>query len=63
MNYKELNDNELVYLCAENNEEAENYLINKYNPSKKLSQTKIVYSDIHPVSDKKATSIFERHYL
>ena len=30
MNYKELNDNELVYLCAENNEEAENYLINKY---------------------------------
>ena len=30
MDYKELNDNELIYLCAENNEDAENYLINKY---------------------------------
>ena len=30
MNYKELNDNELVYLCAENNEEATNILISKY---------------------------------
>ena len=30
MNYKELNDNELVYLCAENNEDAANILVNKY---------------------------------
>lgn len=30
MNYKELNDNELVYLCNENNEEATNIIINKY---------------------------------
>ena len=30
MNYKELNDNELVYLCNENNEEAANILIGKY---------------------------------
>lgn len=30
MNYNELNDNELVYLCQENNEEAENKLIEKY---------------------------------
>ena len=30
MNYKEINDNELVYLCAENNEDAANMLINKY---------------------------------
>lgn len=30
MDYKELNDNELVYLCAENNEEAANILVDKY---------------------------------
>ena len=30
MDYKELNDNELVYLCSENNEEAINILVNKY---------------------------------
>ncbi len=30
MDYKELNDNELVYLCAESNEEAANILISKY---------------------------------
>ncbi len=30
MDYKELNDNELVYLCAEHNEEANNLLVNKY---------------------------------
>lgn len=30
MNYKELNDNELLFLTAENNEEATNLLINKY---------------------------------
>ena len=30
MNYNELNDNELVYLCQENNEDAENKLIEKY---------------------------------
>ena len=30
MNYKELNDNELVYLCNENNEEAANLIIDKY---------------------------------
>lgn len=30
MDYKELNDNELVYLCAENNEEATNLLVQKY---------------------------------
>ena len=30
MNYKELNDNELVYLCAENNEEAVSIMIDKY---------------------------------
>ena len=31
MNYKELNDNELVYLCGENNEDAYNVIIDKYN--------------------------------
>ena len=30
MNYEELNDNELVYLCSENNEDATTKLINKY---------------------------------
>ena len=30
MDYKTLNDNELVYLCAENNEDAANILIEKY---------------------------------
>lgn len=30
MDYKELNDNELVYLCNENNEDAINVIINKY---------------------------------
>lgn len=30
MDYKELNDNELVYLCAESNEEAANLLVSKY---------------------------------
>ena len=30
MNYEELNDNELVYLCSENNEDATIQLINKY---------------------------------
>ena len=30
MDYKELNDNELVYLCAENNEDAINLIVNKY---------------------------------
>ena len=30
MDYKELNDNELLFLTAENNEEATNLLINKY---------------------------------
>lgn len=30
MDYKELNDNELIYMCCENNEEAENIIINKY---------------------------------
>ena len=30
MDYKELNDNELVYLCNENNEDAVNVIINKY---------------------------------
>ena len=30
MNYKELNDNELLFLVAESNEEATNLLINKY---------------------------------
>ena len=30
MDYKELNDNELIYLCHENNEEAINLVINKY---------------------------------
>ncbi len=30
MDYKTLNDNELVYLCAENNEDAANILISKY---------------------------------
>ena len=30
MDYKELNDNELIYMCYENNEEAENILIDKY---------------------------------
>lgn len=30
MNYKELNDNELIYLCSENNEDAINVIIDKY---------------------------------
>ena len=30
MDYKELNDNELVYLCAESNDEAANLLVSKY---------------------------------
>ena len=30
MNYKELNDNELVYLCNENNEDAAYILVDKY---------------------------------
>ena len=30
MDYKELNDNELVYLCNENNEDAANILVEKY---------------------------------
>lgn len=30
MDYRELNDNELVYLCAENNEDAINLIVNKY---------------------------------
>lgn len=30
MDYKEINDNELIYMCCENNEEAENIIINKY---------------------------------
>ena len=30
MDYRELNDNELIYLCAENNEDAFNIVINKY---------------------------------
>ena len=30
MDYKTLNDNELLYLCSENNEEAINLLIDKY---------------------------------
>ena len=30
MDYKELNDNELIYMCYENNEEAENIIIDKY---------------------------------
>ena len=29
MNYKELNDNELIYLCSENNEDAASLLIEK----------------------------------
>lgn len=33
MEYKTLNDNELVYLCNENNEEATNILIDKYKSS------------------------------
>ena len=33
MEYKTLNDNELVYLCNENNEEAANILIDKYKSS------------------------------
>lgn len=32
MDYNKLNDNELVYLCYENNEEAEVILIDKYKP-------------------------------
>ena len=32
MDYKELNDNELVYICCENSEEAYNTIINKYKP-------------------------------
>lgn len=30
MDYQKLNDNELVYLCCENNEEAANILVSKY---------------------------------
>lgn len=30
MDYRDLNDNELVYLCAENNEDAMNLIVNKY---------------------------------
>ena len=30
MNYKELNDNELIYLCCDNNEDAINLMIDKY---------------------------------
>ncbi len=30
MDYKELNDNELIYMCYENNEDAENIMIDKY---------------------------------
>ena len=30
MDYKELNDNELIYMCCENNEQAENIIIDKY---------------------------------
>ena len=30
MDYRELNDNELIYMCCENNEEAENLIIYKY---------------------------------
>lgn len=30
MDYEKLNDNELVYLCCENNEEAKEEIINKY---------------------------------
>ena len=30
MDYRDLNDNELVYLCAENNEDAINLIVNKY---------------------------------
>ena len=30
MDYKEINDNELIYMCYENNEEAQNILIDKY---------------------------------
>lgn len=30
MDYKELNDNELIYMCYENNEQAENIIIDKY---------------------------------
>ena len=30
MDYKELNDNELIYLCSENNEDASSLLIDKY---------------------------------
>ena len=30
MDYKDYNDNELVYLCHENNEDATNIIINKY---------------------------------
>lgn len=32
MDYKDLNDNELVYLCCENNEYAENLIVEKYKP-------------------------------
>ncbi len=32
MEYKEVNDNELIYLCNENNEDAENMIIEKYKP-------------------------------
>ena len=32
MDYKELNDNELIYLCQENNETASEIIIEKYKP-------------------------------
>ena len=32
MDYKKLNDNELVYLCCENNEDAINIIVEKYKP-------------------------------
>ena len=30
MDYKDINDNELIYMCCENNEEAENIIMDKY---------------------------------
>ena len=30
MDYKDINDNELIYMCCEDNEEAENIIIDKY---------------------------------
>ena len=32
MDYKKLNDNELVYLCCDNNEDAINIIVEKYKP-------------------------------